>query len=300
MNGLPATPLVESDRLEAHLDGLGADAGTRAFARALRDDGMAVVDLSPGAEALCDQAIAEVEPLMTGGVRRVQDAWRRSPAVRALALDPKVRRLLQAAYGRRPFAFQTLNFRQGSQQAVHADSFHVHSDPGGFLCGVWIALEDVRPDAGPVVYYPGSHRLPQPTPEDLGAPAGADHKTVERLYSAAMQHRIAEKGLQPRHALIRQGQAFVWAAGLLHGGEAIATPGATRRSLVVHFYFEDCFYFTPRTSRGGHSTARLPSNVATGGWVWPRRDGRLAPVHPKYLAEALFRRLTRKPYLHTS
>jgi hypothetical protein len=283
---------VESDGFAA----ADADADTRAFVASLHEQGLAIVDLGAEAPALCDRALREVEPLMAApGVGRVQDAWRRSEAVRALALNPEIHRLLAAAYGRTPFPFQTLNFREGSEQAVHADSFHFHSDPPLFMCGVWIALEDVRPDAGPVVYYPGSHRLPVLTPDDLGALPGADHRAVEGLYSERVRGLIGEHGLTRERALIRKGQAFVWAANLLHGGEAIATPGATRRSLVVHFYFEGCFYFTPRTSRSGRPTARLPSNVRTGGWVWPRRNGRPVAVAPKFVAEALYRRVTRRP-----
>jgi len=290
-------PRIDSPDLEAELDRIGADGPARAFARAMREDGFAVVDLGPEARALCERAAEDVEPLLTRpGAGRVQDAWRCSAAAHALALDPTIERLLAAAYGRRPFPFQTLSFREGSEQAVHADSFHFHSEPAGFMCGVWIALEDVEADAGPVVYYPGSHRLPVLTPAELGAAPDASHREVESLYSQAVSRLIAEQGLQPARAVFRRGQAFVWAASLLHGGDPIARPGATRRSQVVHVYFEDCFYFTPRTSRG-RVVARLPSDLRTGGWVWPRRNGRRAAVEPKFVAEALLRRAAKRPYV---
>jgi ectoine hydroxylase-related dioxygenase (phytanoyl-CoA dioxygenase family) len=51
---------------------------------------------------------------------------------------------------------------------------HFHSAPAGFMCGLWIALEDVRPEAGPLIYYPGSHRSPYPDadPANLGLSTG--------------------------------------------------------------------------------------------------------------------------------
>ena len=28
------------------------------------------------------------------------------------------------------------------------------------MCGAWVALEDISADSGPLVYFPGSHRMP--------------------------------------------------------------------------------------------------------------------------------------------
>ena len=33
------------------------------------------------------------------------------------------------------------------------------TEPLGYLIAIWVALEDVTPDSGPVYYYPGSHRI---------------------------------------------------------------------------------------------------------------------------------------------
>jgi hypothetical protein len=66
---------------------------------------------------------------------------------------------------------------------------------------------------------------------------------------------------------------------------------------VVHFYFEDCVYYTPMNSdvEGGDLRVRLPMDLRTGGWRWPRRDGR--PVRPTggAAASALAKILLRRP-----
>ena len=62
----------------------------------------------------------------------------------------------ESFYGREPLPFQTLNFRVGTQQEPHSDAFHFNSDPPGFMCGVWVALEDIDEASGPLVYFPGS------------------------------------------------------------------------------------------------------------------------------------------------
>jgi hypothetical protein len=158
-----------------HLDAVGADAATRRFAEALQSEGLARIELGPDVLPLCEQAARDVEPLFAAPeVRRVQDAWRRSDAVRALATLPGV--LSDVGGGVRPPAVpvQTLNFQRGSEQGAHSDAMHFHSAPAGFMCGLWIALEDVRPEAGPLIYYPGSHRSPYPDadPANLGLSTG--------------------------------------------------------------------------------------------------------------------------------
>lgn len=287
---LPSTPWIDTDALQSHLQRIDADAATSDFASALHERGYAVIDLGEAAEGLCDRAVAQTEPYFDNGAARVQDAWRRSPAVRALASLPGLTRLLSAVYGRRAFPFQTLNFRRGSQQNVHADTIHFHSEPAGFMCGVWIALEDIEPGCGPLTYYPGSHKLPVLTMRGAGVnrpdPSPDDYA---RYYLKAAADRLEDGGFAQQEALLRKGQALVWVANLSHGGAAIARPESTRRSLVVHFFFEDCVYHTPMLSdpEGARLHVRIAANARTGGWVWPSRDGWPAAVAPRTLAIAL-------------
>ena len=217
---------MESSQLDAHLRRIGADAETVAFCTALADDGLATLDLGEAGRALCDRVVAETDPYFAQGeVGRVQDAWLRSKAVQRLATHPKVMGMLAAAYGRQPFAFQTLNFQRGTQQAVHSDTIHFHSEPQRFMCGVWIALEDIAPGAGPLEYVEGSHKLAVLTMQGAGVnhpePAAQDY--VDR-YLPALHDRLAASQLPHATVLPKKGQAVVWAANLAHGGAPITDP----------------------------------------------------------------------------
>jgi hypothetical protein len=90
--------------------------------------------------------------------KRVQDFWRVSEACRELATYKDVLAILQLLYDRKPIPFQTLNFRVGTQQRAHSDTIHFSSLPAQFMCGVWVALEDITEENGPVFYFPGSHK----------------------------------------------------------------------------------------------------------------------------------------------
>jgi len=166
------------------------------------------------------------------------------------------------------------------------------------MCGVWIALEDVDPASGPLLYHPGSHRLPVMTMRDAGVnhdrPGYDDYA---RSYAPRLAERIAASGLPEARAVLKKGWALVWAANLAHGGAPIEAPESTRRSLVVHHFFEGCVYYTPMTSdvEGGRLDVRVPPNVRTGGRVWPRREGRLVWPDLKTVAKAAIRDLLRRP-----
>src|SRR5882757_8563021 len=75
---------------------------------------------------IIDRAISELKdhPDMTQNFHhgsRVFNGWQQSEAVRRIALAPRVLRLLQQLYRRKPMPFQTLNFPTGTEQRPHAD-----------------------------------------------------------------------------------------------------------------------------------------------------------------------------------
>ena len=91
---------------------------------------------------------------------RIADGWESIAGIRDLACFSEILSLLEVIYGRPPIPMQTLNFGRGTEQRAHSDNVHFSSVPAGYMCGVWIALEDIDEDNGPLEYYPGSHRLP--------------------------------------------------------------------------------------------------------------------------------------------
>jgi hypothetical protein len=295
---LPEIPLFEDPQAAP---AIAADPAIARFVAEMRELGGATLDLGDQARALCDRAIADTEPYFTGrGAKRVQDAWRTSKAVRDLALLPRLHEALFAAYGRRSFPFQTLNFREGSQQELHADTIHFSSLPERFMCGVWIALEDIEPGSGALTWRPGSHRMPVMTMRDAGVNSALPQaEDYGRHFVPRFAERIEGSGIAAEELLIPKGTAFVWAANLAHGGSPITRAGATRRSLVVHCYFDEGLYFTPLVSdvEGGRLALRLPPDIRTGGWRWPRRDGRRAKVRLKTLLAAAWREVSNRPHL---
>ena len=195
-------------------------------------------------------------PEGVAATRRGHNAWPSCDAVAAIATAAPVRGLLRLLYGREPIPFQTLNFPVGSEQRTHSDTIQFNSLPSRFVCGVWVALEDVDQDNGPLHYYPGSHKLPEVQMYDCfdGSQERGEWPSMEdyrRCYEDYIAQVLEREGFERRELHLRRGQAFVWAGSLCHGGCPIIDPRRTRLSQVTHYFFEDCLYYSPRQSHPG-------------------------------------------------
>lgn len=133
---------------------------------------------------------------------RKHDGWRLSEAVAEIARAPIVLETLEMLYRRAPFPFQTLNFERGTQQRAHSDTIHFHCVPQRFMAGVWVALEDIHPDAGPLEVYPGSHRMPTLDPLDLDLATGWDN---HQAYEDAIEAIIDARHFEARALTLRRG-----------------------------------------------------------------------------------------------
>jgi hypothetical protein len=154
--------------------------------------------------------------------------------------NPDILRLLSFLLGKPVIPFQSMNFTMGSEQRAHSDSIHMTSEPQGYLIATWIALEDCTPENGPLFYFPGSHRLPFITTEHY--PSGNTFFTIGEESNKRYEDKIAEiirsENLEKKVFLARRGDVLIWHANLLHGGSAITRPGATRKSMVCHYFAE--------------------------------------------------------------
>ncbi len=260
-NPLPGLPLIESPLFLARADELGLSKEEKRIGRDLFEQGYAVFDFPDAAlDARIDGIKQRLGPRYgvdldnpeadkTCGERRIQDAWQTDPDVKAIAANEAVIALLSKLYGRQAFPFQTLNFPVGTQQEAHSDMVHFSSLPEKFMCGVWLAMEDIHPDAGPLFYYPGSHRWPVMSNALIGRRGYETNlNSAQDPYAEAWRALRAAEGAQPSTFLARKGQALIWCANLLHGGSAQNDSRLTRWSQVTHYYFENCIYYTPAFS----------------------------------------------------
>ena len=165
-----------------------------------------------------------------------------SEAIRNVIFADPIRTVLELIFERRILASQSLTFLHGSTQSYHQDTLYVPFSLPTQFAASWVALEDVTPGGGELMYYPGSHK----TPEYLYGGVfktlwDAQHRLKRKdlrdemaSYSADLEARCKNGGLQPATFLARKGDVLIWHADLAHGGLPITVP-STRASVVTHY-----------------------------------------------------------------
>ena len=193
----------------------------------------------------CDRINDDLDSLIGSGVlryespgERVEKLFEHSAAARGLWAHPEILQVLSAIYDDVALPCQTLNFIHGSQQDVHQDLVHLTPFPAGMMCGVWVALEDIHPDSGPLVVYPGSHRLPRLYTRTVPVDKVCDNKWrnfVDR-YSPRLMQLIEQAGLKPIYYTPKAGSVLIWHETLAHGGSQRKSDHITRKSMVSHYF----------------------------------------------------------------
>ena len=199
---------------------------------------------------------------------RIQDAWQNKnlQSVKKIACHPTILEALKTIYGRKPFPFQTLNFSSGSEQHFHSDAVHFNSDPEGFMCGAWVALEDISQESGPLIYYPGSHRLPYLDAQtlNLNIEELKKEKHPQIFFDKLWEDLVKENKFKKSIYLPKKGDVLIWHANLIHGGSKVLDHSKSRWSQVTHYYFEHCKYYTPFFKAIGATKEdfkRVPANL---------------------------------------
>ncbi|VWD52989.1 phytanoyl-CoA dioxygenase [Burkholderia lata] len=260
-NTLPGVPHVESPFFNQFFSPDNCETELLRISRELNENGFVVIDFPDKdfdrkAELIKNSLRGKYDwdkwhstGYEIGNGMRIQDAWEFDENVRSIAINQVVIDLISRLYGRKAQPFQSLNFPVGTQQHFHSDAIHFSSIPERFMCGVWVALEDISEDAGPLEYYPGSHKWPIYTNEHIGLNASLlENKPTQELYEPMWRSLIEAHGLKKQTFTAKKGQALIWAANLLHGGGKQKSSSKTRWSQVTHYYFENCAYYSPLRS----------------------------------------------------
>lgn len=173
----------------------------------------------------------------------------------SVAMNKEVVGCLEQYFQDEPVLFGTLTFDIGTEQSAHHDAAFFHTDRFNAMVGVWVALEDIHADAGPLFYIENSHvDLPLKAQDCLSLndelafrvkqfrskkSKSENNKEladeVYRNWDRTLDKRILELKSIKKPALLKKGDAFVWHGWLVHGGSPRINPELSRKSMVSHY-----------------------------------------------------------------
>ena len=179
---------------------------------------------------------------------RCQDLWEYSEPTKNISIKPQILSSLEFLYDREVVPFQTLNFLKGSQQMAHSDTIHFSSLPSRFMAGVWVALENVTEENGPLFYYPSSQKMPEYNFNHFKEELIDNSYDNYHEYELFMEELMNNSPYEKKVFLAEKGDALIWSSNIIHGGCPVKDPNSTRLSQVTHYFFKDCIYYSPMSS----------------------------------------------------
>ena len=195
--------------------------------------------------------LLEKKSIMWENGNKIMFAIHKSAYISSIGLNKQLKGILEMLLGKKIELFQSINFFTGSQQRTHSDFVHMSTFPKGNLIAVWIALEDMCEENGPLHYYPGSHKLPYILNNDYqndGSKFMIGNKTYDK-YEDEVERILKKSKLKKQKFIANKGDILIWHSNLLHGGEEVINAKLTRKSMVLHYYAHDVICYHEITQR---------------------------------------------------
>jgi len=131
---------------------------------------------------------------------------------------------------------------RSTQRNWHQDGYlnpdHVHD----FYCAVWIAIDDIHPDAGPFEYVRGSHTFPVITNGKMLAALKPEQRTdpnwpkySEEILTPIFEQLIVDAELNIESFTAQKGDVLIWHSRLMHRGSTPNNPDLERRGCIAHY-----------------------------------------------------------------
>ena len=120
----------------------------------------------------------------------------------------------------------TTLFDLNTTTPAHQDWWYLDSVPKGGLLGAWIALEDIREEAGRFYFLPKTQHL-----DLLSQNPGSRHTE----WLALMDDYVGDHRNELLAPALKKGDVLFWNSGLVHGSLPTQDDRYSRKSLVAHY-----------------------------------------------------------------
>ena len=173
--------------------------------------------------------------------------------LRALLLDSSVTRPLGGLFDTDQYGMGLhlcLTGWKSTTRNWHPDDYLNPAFVNQWYAAVWIALDDIDPDAGPFQYAPGTHAWPVVRQDRLktyvdALPNGKERygmmdnpswpRLTEPIVAVACEDEMKAHDQEIVTYVPKKGDLLIWHAALLHRGTIPNNPNLERRVAIAHF-----------------------------------------------------------------
>jgi hypothetical protein len=170
------------------------------------------------------------------------------PELRDLCLYPPLMDAMRTLVGEPMLLHLVLTGWVSTERNWHQDDYLNPPHVNGWYAAAWIALANIRDDAGPFEYIPGSHRWPLlrqdrvkrwMPPEDLAkrTSIGTERwpSDSESFVVPAVEAEIAARAPEIRRFTANAGDVLIWHGRLMHRGTKATGANAWRPTAIAHY-----------------------------------------------------------------
>jgi len=191
-----------------------------------------------------------------GRGRRLGLAHLEIPSLMECITHQSILEFVRQRFSGQPALMGSLQFDYGSEQPLHNDAHFICTRNPDQMQSVWIALEDVKDDAGPVLIYPKTHLKPFMPYDTLLKHPDLKKEVFEKrdvlkgkeyydlinkvFFTWVNDQReiIKREKIEPFIATIKKGDVLFFHPHVMHEGAPIKDPKRFRRSVVGHFFLD--------------------------------------------------------------
>lgn len=172
------------------------------------------------------------------------DAWQYSGYLQALTTAESLLQFGQGLYGAKLRPHRTETFAVSPEMPYHAAGMWLASlEPPARTCCIWTAFEDMTPDNGPLVLFPGTHAMGLLSMRELG---GVGVEFMDLYYQATLK-RVELR--TPTYVYLRRGESCLLHAHLIHGTARRRNPNSSLMCHRTWYAVDDAqIYYVPVNS----------------------------------------------------
>tara|TARA_A100001015_G_scaffold288496_1_gene359405 strand:- start:671 stop:1672 length:1002 start_codon:yes stop_codon:yes gene_type:complete len=146
--------------------------------------------------------------------------------------------ILNKFLNKKPKIIQSMYFEGNSVTGEHQDTYYLDSNNIGTLTAAWIALEEIKADAGRFFICEKSHKIDISKLKYFNNILSNHKEYIDELISLCKKNNLTFKA-----PLLKQGDILFWNSKTLHGSLNSQSKNFSRSSITLHAIADGDDYF---------------------------------------------------------